>query len=50
MRIKLALIVPAILALLSGASIAAGSTVPLAVAHTSSAHVLADSPDYLYGT
>lgn len=46
MRIGRALVVPAILALSLAGSILAGSAVPLAAAHSSTAHaVAADRPD-----
>jgi hypothetical protein len=48
MRIKQALIIPAILALAATASIAASSTAPLAAAHASTTHAVADAPDFLY--
>jgi hypothetical protein len=46
MRIRRALFVPAILALSVAGSILAGSAVPLAAAHSSTAHVVtvADGP------
>jgi len=43
MRIKRALVLPAILALGVAGSILAGSAVPLAAAHASSGHVVAAS-------
>lgn len=49
MRIRRALIVPAILALSVAGSILAGSAVPLAAAHASTTHaVAADGPDVIY--
>jgi hypothetical protein len=45
MRIRRALVVPAILALGVAGSILATSAVPLAAAHTSTVHVVADNPD-----
>jgi hypothetical protein len=48
MRIKLAIIIPAILTLVTGVSIAAGSTASLAAAHASTTHSVAASPDYWY--
>jgi hypothetical protein len=48
MCIRRALIVPAILALSVAGSILAGSAVPLAAAHASTAHVVvADGPDII---
>lgn len=48
MRIKLAIIIPAILTLVTAASIAAGSTAPLAAAHASTTQAGAVSPDFWY--
>jgi hypothetical protein len=48
MRIKLALIIPAIIAIAASASIAAGAATSVASAHVSSAHVTAAGPDFLY--
>ena len=44
MRIKRAIIIPAILALSAAGSILAGSAVPVAAAHAPAAHVVAASP------
>jgi hypothetical protein len=49
MRIRRALIVPAILTLSVTGSILASSAMPLAAAHASTAHsVAADHPDVIY--
>ena len=49
MRIRRALIVPAILAISAACPILAGSAAPLAAAHASTAHVMAaDGPDVYY--
>ena len=45
MRIRRALVVPAILALSVAGSILAGSALPLAAAHATPAHVVAMNPD-----
>jgi hypothetical protein len=44
MRIRRVLVIPAILTLSVAGSILAGSAVPLAAAHTSTAHVVASQP------
>jgi hypothetical protein len=48
MRIRKAVIVPAILALGVAGSILAGSTAPVAVAQAPAAHVLASGPNTVY--
>jgi hypothetical protein len=49
MRIKQAIIIPAILALSAAGSIPASSGAPVAAAQAPSAHVLAASPNMAYG-
>jgi hypothetical protein len=50
MRIKRALIVPAILALGAAGSVMAGSALPLAAAHAPAAHVLVTASNGAPGT
>jgi hypothetical protein len=49
MRIKQAIIIPAILALGAAGSILASSAAPVAAAQAPSVHVLAAAPNTMYG-